>query len=693
MNAQNLSLIAIIAAAGFCSDALYAAEITAPPAGNGRTNGGLVYAKEDYRLTLNGTNYENYAVSGNGGVVYSEDELYVSGSGAFLANSAGGNGGAIWGGDDIIFTDTGEGDLTFYGNSATGKGNDLYLADRDGEIVFRSGSYGFDGGLDASRGGDLVFHSAARVTFFNDANNVIGGKTHFAKGSRVVFEETTTNAFLGGIIVEAGHSQALGGNVRIGNEIRLGFDTRTGTYASLDLSNTTSVSFDPKTRLVIAATSVTSGAVGQGEIVDATLIYARGTELVETFSAGTVVLNTPFLKSETAFDGNNLIVRTTRKNTAEVARELGGNAASAITLGDTALLESRTYDEARRYAGAASGELVASAAHAAVARARVSASQTTRFLLNEIAGSDKPEPTQNTTAFYAARDRRLSEAATEEGVPGGASPAKSPEDWGWEIAVAYIAQSGDVAANGGYNAYDYDYAASWIAAKKAFDFGSAGASVEFGEGNTEGALSKVKSDSWGLGAFLFLPITDAGTYALIQGGASLGDNEFSRLLNGRRFKGNFDAWTCYVQGEAGTHFELFPRLKINPYVTLNYSAYEADSFSDGGNRYESLSFADTSVKPGLRLRSDFEIAGLKSWATLGAAWTYRFSDDAADLGVLANGTAANVRGNARARDFAEASVDFGIALTDALNVSLGYAYANGGELESHDFYVRAGVKF
>lgn len=693
MNAQKLSLVAIIAAAGFCSDTLYAAEITAPLAGNGRANGGLVYATEDYRLNLNDTTYENYSVSGNGGVVYSEDELYISGTGAFLSNSAGGNGGAIWGGDDIIFTGTGEGSLTFYGNSATGKGNDLYLADHDGEIVFRSGSYGFDGGLDASRGGDLVFYSAAKVTFFNNANNVIGGKTHFAKGSRVVFEEGTTNAFLGGIVVAAGHSQALGGNVRIGNEIRLGFDTQTGAYASLDLSSATSVSIDPKTRLVIAASSLANGVVGQGEIADATLIYARGTELVDTFSAGTVLLNTPFLKSETAFDGNNLVVRTTRKNTDDAVRELGGNAASAIALGDTALLESRTYDEARRYAGAVSGELVASAAHAAVARARVSASQTTRFLLNEIAGNDKPVRSGSATAFYAPRDRRVSQAATEEGVPGGEASAESLEDWGWEVALAYIGQSGDVAAHGGYNAYDYGYEAAWLAAKKAFDFGSIGVTFEFGEGNSEGASSKVRSDSWGLGAFFFLPLTDAGTYALIQGGASLGDNEFSRRPQGRNFKGNFDAWTCYVQGEAGTQFELLPRLKINPYVTLNYSAYEADSFSDGGNRYESLSFADTSVKPGLRLRSDFEIAGLKSWATLGAAWTYRFSDDAADLGVFANGTAANVRGNAGARDFAEASVDFGIALTDALNVSLGYAYANGGELESHDFYIRTGLKF
>ena len=205
MNAQKLSLVAIIAAAGFCSDALYAAEITAPPAGNGRANGGLVYATEDYRLNLNDTTYENYSVIGNGGVVYSEDDLYISGTGAFLSNSSGGNGGAIWGGDDIIFTGTGEGSLTFYGNSATGKGNDLYLADHDGEIVFRSGSYGFDGGLDASRGGNLVFLSAAKVTFFNNANNVIGGKIHFAKGARVVFEESTTNAFLGGIVVAAGH--------------------------------------------------------------------------------------------------------------------------------------------------------------------------------------------------------------------------------------------------------------------------------------------------------------------------------------------------------------------------------------------------------------------------------------------------------------------------------------------------------
>lgn len=704
LNSKKISLVLIAAASAlFCGNAdAFSASLALPTGSGGHFgNGGAFAVNDDFFLRGDGKTYENFAVSGNGGVIYAQDELGVSGAIIFKNNRAEGKGGAIWADDDVVFAGSGNGTTRFSGNTAAGAPNDIYLADNDDRVVFRRGNYELDGGLDLSRGGNVVFENGAGIEFIRNAKNTIGGKAYFREGSQVQFGTDTQNIFSGGIVVESGVNQRLGGNVTLGREIRLEFSARTQSFGSVDLTGVKNLTIKAGTKIVL------EGVIASKNLQNPTNLLVVNAADKGVFrnivNAGIVVGDTPFGKIETlildgALSGNAysaLAVQMRPKTDAEATASIGGNSDSALTLGYREALNTATYGAARNNAGAATGELVASAAHSTIARIRATANQTTRFLMNEITGSANGGPAGTQTASYMPRERRVLQAATDDALVSGSTgtQTENPEDFGWEISFAYFGQSGDVAEDDGYNGYDYDYGAAWLGAKNVLSLGTLGVALELGEGETQGAGSKIETEAWGVNAFFFFPITDAGTYALVQGGLNLGDNELTRRVSGANYTGSFDSSIWYLQCEAGTNFELLFQFSINPYVSLAYMYYESDGFSDRGNVYGSADFSEAEIKPGVRLYGNFNIVGMENRLTIGWAWICRSSDDAADLSVSRAGSFANVYGNSGDQSFAELSADWSIALTNSLNLSAGYAYTSGGAVEEHDFYTSVGWRF
>ena len=640
----------------------------------------------DDRFYQGGTEIFENLSGGNGGAFCAFDDLAVSGGITFRNNSATHQGGAIWAEDDLVFAHSGNGTMTFTGNTAAGKPNDVYLADYDGEIIFRSGTYSFDGGLNTERGGEVIFRANSKVSFSQNANNIIGGRTHFSRGSQVEFGAATTSQFLGGISLAAGHTQKLGGNVTIGNSISLA--SRAGETAKLDLSEATSVDIKPGTQIFV------SGLDPKSAKTPLTLI-SGGKHRLSGIRVGNVVGDTPFWLAKTQLSGTEIVVSATQKTDAQAASDIGGNAAAAMALGAKNELDTATYGEARRNAGAATGELAASFAHVSIARSRAFAGQVTRFMANEISGKTASQENPAVASSFS-KDRRVFQAANADGsLPGAAAGSRkeSLRAQGWSLELAYLGQRGDVDENSGYNAYDYDYDGAWIGTKKTFSFGTLGAALEYGEGKANGSASEIDSDSVGAGIFIFSPLTNTGTYFLAQSGLSLGDNTLTRRSGNRDFQGNFDSRTWFIQGELGTDFEINSWFKINPYAAFAYTYYSADNFSDGENSYDKTDFSDKEIKPGLRLRSDFSLGEIKTCASLGIAWTHRLSDKDAELQVNRNTTSATIFGNAGSQDFAEANFDIGLSPTDALTISAGYAYKAGKNLEEQNFYVRLGWTF
>lgn len=629
--------------------------------------------------------FENLS-GGNGGAFCAFDDLAVSGGITFRNNSATHQGGAIWAEDDLVFAHSGNGIMTFTGNTAAGKPNDVYLADYDGEIIFHSGAYSFDGGINTERGGKVIFRANSKVSFSQNANNTIGGKTHFSRGSQIEFGTTTTSQFLGGISLEAGHTQKLGGNVTIGNAISLA--SRAGETAKLDLSGAANVTIKPDTRIFVSGLDPKSVKTPQTLIVG-------GSHRLSGIRVGDVVGDAPFWTAKTQLSGADIVVSAAQKTDAQAASDIGGNAAAAITLGAKSDLDTTTYGEARQNAGAATGELAASFAHVSIARSRAFSGQVARFMANEISGKTRSQENPSAASSFS-KNRSVFQAANTDGsLPGAASGsrAESLRAQGWSLELAYLGQQGDVDENSGYNAYDYDYDGAWLGTKKTFSFGSIGAALEYGEGKASGSASEIVSDSIGSGIFIFSSLKDAGPYFLAQGGLSLGDNTLTRRSGNRNFQGNFDSRTWFIQGELGTDFEINSWLKINPYAVFAYTYYSADNFFDEENTYDKTDFSDKEVKPGLRLLSEFALGEMKAHAVLGVAWTHRLSDDNADLQVRRNANVATIFGNAGNQDFAEANFDIGLSPTNSLTISAGYAYRAGEDLEEQNFYVRLGWAF
>lgn len=687
--------------------------------------GGAIYAIGELFLTSNNAVFSANKAQGYGGAIYANGRASFSGKNTFENNTAEFGGAILVRGDVVFSGDNSE--ANFSGNTGDGSPNDIFVSDGNA-YFYGSGTYTFGGGIivetrqkvlviGRNEGGEI--DGGTRVTFQSGAVNDIAGFLNIAGRGTVVRFENESNTISESLSVSAGAKVSFLSEPDVSLVSIEGDDSLLAAPFSelewLDVLNDATYR-QTSGRLVVTGTADFTG--GELELVydegtgmssldlraaatsvrglDIDIVDTNGVELHDSAVAELVKDGTEFVLIEGRGDElsdfspeyeDGFKIIFSEGNIVLVKGEhhvRSGSAGAASLLGYGSELSTEE-------AGAATGEIVAGAATAALRFARASAEQNLRFVQGGFPAGKKPA----SAASGGSAGTVLEQAATADGVPGGA-PAVEGESlasYGWEVSAAYTGTRGDVSASGGLNGYDYDADGIWLGLKKDFGFGVGGISLEAGESKTSGFGSKSEAETMGAGAFFYVPVGEGGSYGFAQVGASFGDNDMKRNYDGQDFGGSYDSQTLFAQAEIGTRIDLTDWLSVNPYISALYADYEADGFSDGKNSYGHTTDDSFEVEPGVRLRSDFEVAGKSAYVSVGLAWVHAFDDDGGETRVAYDGNSATVRGNAGDDDFAKASLDAGLSLTDSWRVNAGYSYTAGGDLDESKFYLGAGYAF
>jgi outer membrane autotransporter protein len=249
------------------------------------------------------------------------------------------------------------------------------------------------------------------------------------------------------------------------------------------------------------------------------------------------------------------------------------------------------------------------------------------------------------------------------------------------------------------NASGADYKAGGIAAGVDFDLGdnlTAGAAIGYTRTDADVASGGIDVDSYQAALYGRLTL-DNGYYVSGLTGVGYHDMDASRnvsagLLN-TSAKADYHAWTTTLAVEGGRSFSLNRATSLTPFLGLEYTHVNRESFTEKGSTATNLKVSEDNQDSlrsaiGARIAHDWTTGnGYRITPTAELAWIHEFMED--EAGIRAGFASApavtfSVDGPELDRDRARVALGFNLQFRETAYLNLGYRGEFASSDERHD---------
>lgn len=663
----------------------------------GAIEAGTVHLNGKFTFDGNTASLNSFERGGEGGAIDAWN-VTLSGTNIFKNNSAV-NGGAIWA-TNLTFEGN-DSFADFRGNSASGSGNDIYIAKdwkagAPGTLTFNdNGTYGLLNGVyvdgitemndsvkvtfgQSSRNtmngamtfndsssilfsalstsainGDLTINDSASVIFGYDSDTTISGKTTMNAQQVSMFANIATLKLNGGLTLGDGVKQKFANaDVTLGGTLGVTYDGDPNSFNSqADFSSVNTLTVTDGTKFAIYDTNgneLTAKNFAGKVLGSNSLVLGDGSDALKKIVPTDFSYESILYSVELVYDNSNILLKSEMKAVDPMRFE--GNTVSAVELyGEEALLDVSTDAEIWDRTNGATGETYGSAAHAQLSRLTY---------LNQRMASDL-------LADASSQFGGVMLGQNPDGTDGtsgtGCCDTAGRHVWGNSYYFGGNAQT-----HHRMNGYDYDSAGLNLGMTWASDTATLGFFYGYGQTDVDATASDVEVNEHTVGLFARWDSRFLGGYTLAIGEISFGQNDFTRRFDAV-YASDYDSFEGGLYLEKGWK-QQFAFASVNPFAALQYLGYHADGFSDAVLTADAFDFNSLRSILGARLERSF--SNLR--ATAGLAWQHEFLDSDASFGATTVAGSQIIFANGSGRDFAEVMAGVGWNLSENVTISGDY---------------------
>ena len=659
----------------------------------GAIEAGTVHINGTFTFDGNTTSLNDAGNGGEGGAIDAWD-VTISGKNTFSNNKAV-NGGAIWA-QNLTFEGT-DSIATFSGNTASGSGNDVYIAKNSGapgSLTFKDdGTYGLLSGVYVD--GTTEMNDSVKVTFGQFSKNTLNGAMTFNDTASILFSAFSKSALNGNLTINDSASVLFGyssdttisgmttmnaqqvntfangatlkfnGGLTLGDGVEQGFsgaDVTLGgalgiTYggdpnalnSQANFSGANSLTVADGTRLVIYdvdGNTLTAKDFAGKVLGSSVLAIDNSDNELEKIVPDDFSYESLLYSVNMVYENECIALNSEKKKVDPVP--FAGNTASAVALfGEKTIYDVQTERQVREKVNAASNETVADAGQAIINKVNYF----NRALVGRMMGTAEMYSETPSDVF--------------RGQSGSCNSPRIPSVW----ISGYGLDSG-AAQYGGYSPYSYRSGGTLLGMEWQNNVSRIGWWFGYGESKTDSYSTHLtgKEYSFGLnGRFE----NECGYTALIGG---FGFNSFdgSHLTSTGAGEGlDFDSWNATIYAERGLSYHNVLGLNVNPYAAVQYISYRGDGFQTTEMSLEQTELDSLQTILGLRFAKAFNMNGYIGTMDAGIAWHHEFLDEAGFQATVGNNSAM-IYGNMAGRDFVEFTAGLGVDINARVNISGNY---------------------